>query len=199
MAQQFQLEVFELPDTSGGPVELREGELEELRLVSFEKGYAAGWDDAVAAADGEDGRFRADLAQNLLDMSFTYQEARSQILRGIEPLLREMVAKVLPVAARQTLGPIILEQLHPLADELAGARVQVTSHPSNQALIEPLLMTSGALPLNFVGEPSLSPGQAHLKFGNQEVQVDLDAAIDAIGKAIAAFFAVEHEKEIKRA
>jgi len=44
---------------------IQEVELEEERLASFEKGYQAGWDDAVKSQVADGRRITADLAQNL--------------------------------------------------------------------------------------------------------------------------------------
>jgi hypothetical protein len=53
--------------------------VEEAKVASFEQGYKAGWDDAVAAQSEDQTRIRADLARNLQSLSFTYQEARSHM------------------------------------------------------------------------------------------------------------------------
>ena len=68
--------------------------VEEAKVASFEQGYSAGWDDAVAAQQGDQGRIRADLARNLQSLSFTFQDARSHVLQSIKPLILEMVNRL---------------------------------------------------------------------------------------------------------
>lgn len=184
----FRLEVFELPDTGNETVKVTVSEREEMRLTAFEKGYTAGWDDAVAAQEGESRKLRADLARNLQDLSFTYHESRTHVLGAMEPLLRDMVSKVLPAIARKSLGQVALEALRPLAEEAAGGPISVVVNPASREIVEELLTAKVAMPFAFVEEPSLSEGQVYLRFGDAEHRVDLDGVISAIGAAIAAFF-----------
>lgn len=189
----FRLEVFTLPDSSGEQVQISASEREEMRLAAFEKGYTAGWDDAVAAQEGEESRLRADLARNLQDLSFTYHEARIHVLRAMEPLLHDMVAKVLPAVARQSLGPIALEALRPLAEEMADAPVSVVLNPANRETVAAFLTAGEVIPLHFVEEPSLGEGQVYLRLGDAETRIDLDGVIAAIGAAISAYFEIQRE------
>lgn len=189
----LKLEVFEVADVSPQKVNVSAADFEEMRLAAFEKGYTAGWDDAVAAQDADSAKLRADLARNLEDLSFTYAEARSHVLQAMEPLLRDMVAKVLPVIAQETLAPIVLETLRPLAEEMAGAAITVVVNPANRHTVETLLSTGRTLPLTFVEEPSLGEGQVYLRMGDAESRIDLDGVIAAIGRAVAGFFAMQNE------
>ena len=188
MGTKFQLEVFELPDTTGDQVQLSASDLEEVRLTAFEKGYTAGWDDAVAAQEDEARKLRADLVRNLQDLSFTYHEARAHVLTAIEPLLRDMVAKVLPATARASLGQMVSETLQPLAEELANTPISVVVNPTNRQMVETMLTDIETLPLTIVEEESLGVGQVYLRTGDTETRIDLDSTIDAIGAAISAYF-----------
>ena len=189
----LKLEVFEVADVSPQKVNVSAADFEEMRLAAFEKGYTAGWDDAVAAQDADSAKLRADLARNLEDLSFTYAEARAHVLQAMEPLLRDMVAKVLPTIAQETLAPIVLETLRPLAEEMAGAAITVVVNPANRHTVETLLSTGRTLPLTFVEEPSLVEGQVYLRMGDAESRIDLDGVIAAIGRAVAGFFAMQNE------
>ena len=195
MPRLLQFEVFEVADRSTPRAELAQDELEEARLQSYEQGYAAGWDDAVAAQDGEIARLRADLGRNLEDLSFTYHEAHSHVLRTLEPLLHDMVTKVLPAITRESLGHVVLDHLRPLARELAGAPIAVVANPVNRPLIERLLTAEADFPLSFADEPSLGEGQVYLKLGEAESRVDLDGVIAAISAAVSAFFRIEKQEE----
>ena len=189
----LKLEVFEVADVSPEKVNVSAADFEEMRLAAFEKGYTAGWDDAVAAQDADQAKLRADLARNLEDLSFTYAEARAHVLHAMEPLLRDMVAKVLPAIAQETLAPLVLETLRPLAEEMAGAAITVVVNPANRHTVEALLSIGKTLPLTFVEEPSLGEGQVYLRMGDAESRIDLDGVIAAIGRAVAGFFAMQNE------
>ena len=76
--------------------------LETERLESFDKGYRAGWDDAIKAKTDE-GTQQADaVVQALQDLSFTYHEVHAQLLSNLSPLLDEILQKILPSLARET-------------------------------------------------------------------------------------------------
>lgn len=193
MKGRLRLETFELSDAEPDQVALDRGEFEDAKLTSFEQGYAAGWDDAITAQDSETARLRADLGRNLLDLSFTYHEARSHVLHALEPLLRDMVGKVLPVIARQSLGQIVADHIAPLAEAMGSAPITVVAHPDSLAQIRQLLSQDG-LPLDFRQEPSLGEGQVYLRLGDTETRIDLDSVIAAIGAAVAAFFHIATEE-----
>jgi flagellar assembly protein FliH len=196
MSRPLRLEVFEDIDGSGASVTMARAELEENRLAAFERGYTAGWDDAAAAQTEEVARLRADLGRNLQDMAFSYHEARSHVLRALEPLLHDMVTKVLPAIARQALGQMVLEQLRPVAEGLSDAPITVTANPVNRAVIEAIVIGQAAIPMTFCGEESLGKGQAYLRFGVAESRVDLDGVIATIAAAVSAFFQIEKERDI---
>ncbi|MGB3313193.1 MAG: flagellar biosynthesis protein [Albidovulum sp.] len=195
MPRRVQLEVFELTDMTDERVELGQAELEECRLAAYEQGYTAGWDDAVAAQDGEVSRLRAELGRNLEDMSFTYHEAHSHVLRTLEPLLNDMVSKILPAIAREALAPLVLEHLQPVAKDLADQPVSLVANPANRELLERLVVADAPFPLIFEEEASLGDGQVYLKFGADETRIDLDGVIEAISGAVSGFFRIEKHEE----
>lgn len=174
--------------------DLSEAEAEEERLAAYEQGHRAGWDDAIAAQSVDMTRLRTDLGQSLQDLSFTYHEAHSHVLRSLEPLLRDMVSVVLPAVARETLAPILLDELKPLAAELAGAPVEIVTHPDNLALVEDLVVSRAGFPATLRGEPTLGRGQAHFRTGAAERVIDLDGAMATISEAVSAFFHITKEE-----
>lgn len=93
-------------------------EIEARRLEAFEEGCRAGCDDSVKAQADDSSRLSSTFAQHLGDLSFTYQEAYSAIMDATGPLLDEMIAKLPPEIARQSLGGHITEQLEALAHEI---------------------------------------------------------------------------------
>lgn len=195
MGQRFQLEIFEAPQADERSVTLSPVDLEEQKLAAFEEGYTAGWDDAIAAQDAEAARVRADLAQNLQDLAFTYAEAHRNMMQALEPLLSDMVAKVLPDLSRQALGPTIVELLMPAASEMVSLPVELTVSEETRPVVEPLVQGLGGLKVHVVTDTLLGPGQAFLRFADKETRVDLDSVVQAISRAVTAFFQMETEKE----
>lgn len=187
--------LFETFDLAGpGPAAADPGaaRAEEQRLAAFDQGYRAGWDDAVAAQDDEVARLRSGLGRSLADMRLSHDEARRHLLAAIRPLFSEMVAKVLPMAARHSLGPMILEAIRPAAEALADAPIEVRTAPANRDLVARLLAGqaggSAGLPLSVLADDGLDESQAHIRVGDGESALDLGQTVAAIGAAVANFF-----------
>lgn len=188
MPGRLRLEAFDAPPAPAAPAPAEDAAAEEARLEAFEAGYKAGWDDAVASAEEDRTRMRADLARNLQGLAFTYHEARGHVLRSLEPLLRGMVARVLPEVAGRALGPLVAETLRPLAEGLAAAPIAVVVNPASRAAVEAALAAEPGPPFAIVEEPSLGEGQVYLRLGAAETRVDLDGALAAIAAAVDEFF-----------
>ena len=186
----LRLEVFETEERYSVPntVVLDTLSLEEAKLSAYDSGYAAGWEDAAAAQITDQTRIGADLARNLQSLGFTYQEARMHVLRALEPLLQEMVGRLLPELARETLAPIVLDVLMPMAERMADAPVTLVLNPRARAAIEALLEQATGMPLTIVEESSLGEGQVYLRMGDAETQIDLDRATAEITAAVRGFF-----------
>jgi hypothetical protein len=124
----------------------------------------------------------------LKSLGFTFQEARGHVLESLRPLLQEMVARLLPEIARDTIAPIALQVLMPLAHAAADAPMELVIHPSARTAIAHLLASADNLPLILIDEPSLGEGQAFLRLAGSETQIDLDGAIADISAAIRNFY-----------
>lgn len=186
----LRLEVFDTASAAdGSPRPLVEATaVEEAKVASFEQGYTAGWDDAVAAQQGDQARIRADLARNLQSLSFTFQDARSHVLQAIRPLILEMVNRLLPEVAREALAPTVLEAVMPIADDLADAPLTLVLNPAVRGQIEDLLTQATGLPMRIEEEPTMPDGQVYIRFGAAETKVDLGQVTTDIAIAVRAFF-----------
>ena len=184
MPRPLRLERFDAPQTGGGEA-LSPAEAEEARLAAYESGYAAGWDDAQAAQAEDSRRVREDLARNLRDLSFTYQEARAGVLQGVAPLLRAMVDQVLPDIARATLGARVAEVIGAEAARLGSPPVQLVVAPADRARIEAALPPTPPFDLVLAVEPTLAEGQVHFRFGTEERALDLPALLERIRGLVA--------------
>lgn len=193
----LKLEVFETGpiDRVSKTVVIDNMQLEETKLVAYDSGYSAGWEDATAANSTDQSKVKTDLARNLQTLGFTYHEARSHILKALRPLFTEILGRLMPAVAVQTLAPLVLDALLPMAETLADTPVELRLNPAARTAVETLLEGSISLPLRISEEPSLSEGQVYLKLGSSETKVDLDRVIEEISAAISAFFEVP-QKEI---
>lgn len=190
------LEVFEatgVPKPASTLVTTEIGAIEEAKLASYEAGYKAGWDDAAAAQSEDQTRIRADLARTLQQLSFTYQEARAHVLTALEPLLTEMVNRLLPETARDTLAPLVLERVMPMAEDLADQPVTLVLNPAVRPALEGLIEQATGLPITIEEEPTLAEGQVYLRLGDSEAKVDLTRVIAEISAAVRGFFSLSQE------
>lgn len=172
---------------------------DEARLASFDQGYTAGWDDALAAQDAETARMREELARTVADLGFTYREAHRHVLMALKPLLVDMVGKVLPSIARAALSEIVLELVMPVAGKAADRPMELVAHPSVIPVIEPVLAAQSVLPLGILPDEGLTPGQIRIRAAEGEQMVDLDGVVAAIGLAVSTFFEAAGEADRKRA
>lgn len=186
----LRLEVFDMAAGSDGSLQplVEATAVEEAKVASFEQGYSAGWDDAVAAQQGDQTRIRADLARNLQSLSFTFQDARSHVLQAIRPLILEMINRLLPEVAREALAPTVLEAVMPLADDLADAPLTLVLNPGVRDQVESLLTQATGLPMVIEEEPTMPDGQVYIRFGAAETKVDLAQVTTDIAIAVRAFF-----------
>ena len=184
------LEVFDTANAPDGTVQplVEATAVEEAKVASFEQGYSAGWDDAIAAQQGDQTRIRADLARNLQSLSFTFQDARSHVLQAIRPLILQMVNRLLPEVAREALAPTVLEAVMPLPEGLADAPPTLVLNPAVRAQVEDLLSQATGLPMVIDEEPTMPEGQVYIRFGAAETKVDLAQVTTDIAIAVRAFF-----------
>lgn len=186
----LRLEVFDTAAASDGSLQpmVEATAVEEAKVAAFEQGYAAGWEDAAAAQQGDQTRIRADLARNLQTLAFTFQDARSHVLQAIRPLMLEMISRLLPEVAREALAPTVLDTLTPLAEAMADAPLTLVLNPAVRAQVEDLVAQATGLPMVIEEEPSLPEGQVYIRFGATETKVDLSQATADIATAVRAFF-----------
>lgn len=173
-------------DQSSAP-SFSEAELEGLKLESFEKGYRAGWDDALKAQADEQTQISSALGQHLQDLSFTYHEAYGHVMTAVMPLLQDMVASVLPEIARATLGQHITQQLETLSADIGQADVEIAVAPGMLSQVEAVMGGDFNFPLSVVPDDTLADEQADIRFGQNERQIDLGDLISSVTEAVEGF------------
>jgi flagellar assembly protein FliH len=189
MGKRVRLEVFDLAKEGGeGVLVVNADDMEETRQHAYEAGYKAGWEDASSAHAAGQAELRAEVARNLQAMSFTYHEARGQILRAIEPLLTDIAASLLPEVARIALPAQINAVLLPLAEQATEVPVMLVIHPDSRADVEAFASLPSGLPIAIHETDALGPGQATLRLGEVETRIDMDGAVAAIAALIRDFF-----------
>lgn len=172
------------PSTTAIP----ENDVEDMQLASFEAGYQAGWEDAIKAQKGSSGQAAIDVAQNLQDMSFTHRDAFLKLSKAMQPLLMQMVDKVLPNVARQVLGLHILQQINSVMEDQAATALEIVVSPDQEESIAALLKAQAKVPFTLRADPLVGPGQAQLRTNSNGQDINLDAVLSGMSDAIQAFY-----------
>lgn len=188
MALSLRLEEFSDPIITTEESGTETGPAEEAKIASYEQGYAAGWEDSAAAVTRLNETISADFSHSLQELSFTYHEAHGQILRAMEPLLREMVNGFLPEVARATLAPLIIGKCLEIATTLANIPVEIVISPTNRASLDALIADQIGLPVTIIEETSMAEGQAVIRFSEAETRLDVSEALHDAISAVDAFF-----------
>lgn len=197
MSRPFKLESFEknLGQGQMSTSLVSNESVEDVRLAAFEQGYKAGWDDSHASYEADQEKISADFARNLNELSFTYHEVRSTIIRSLEPLLREMVSNVIPKIAQTNLGELVSEQIMELVDSQSTIPVELLVSAQDKTSLEMLSKNQTELPITIMEETSLASGQVFIRMGGNETQFDISAVLEGFENAIGCFFDTE-EKEL---
>lgn len=181
------LEDFTLNTAGEGVHLLDDDALEEQRLQSFERGYGAGWEDAMAAQQQGQDQLGADLSATLSDLSFTYQEALTRMSLSLEPMFQSLTRAVLPETLDRGFTGRLTEQLLDMAQEQIEQPMQLIVPPGAANSIEALLPSELSRPVKVVEDPTLQTGQARLQVGIARRAVDCGALLDAISAAFDAY------------
>ncbi len=192
----FPLEEFSTTIPANDPNPVPETSFEEHRLEAYEQGYKAGWDDAAAAQAEEQSRISADFARNLQGLSFTYHEARSHILNSLKPLFTEMVSKVLPKLAQETLPQTIVDEILSVASTRTEAEIEIVISPANRTALEQLLEGQTTLEISIIEEPTMAEGLAYLRFSDSEKQIDLTSVLTGLTQLVEGFFTQQEKVAI---
>ena len=162
-------------------------ELEEQRLAAFEKGYSAGWEDAIAADAQGKAHLSSVLTQNLEDAVFSYHEALGQMQQALVPVFEAIAEQLLPGMVRSGLAPHILTALQNIATETMARPLILSVPPGTEDGIAPLLPAAGNVDLIIREDGSLSEGQARLHLDDGGVEIDLSGLADEMRDALAAY------------
>ncbi|MHA6264144.1 FliH/SctL family protein [Arenibacterium sp. CAU 1754] len=167
---------------------MTEDALEEFRLSAFEQGYTAGWDDAISAQTRDHSRISGQLARNLEDMSFTYHEVQMQMMSALRPLFHGLTETVLPAVMAQSLGEHIVEQLFDLAQDQTTQPAVISVPPGAAASLKPVIAQGFSMPVSVIEDPSFHDGEAGIRVGTSERDIDCTDLLTSIREAVDAFF-----------
>jgi flagellar assembly protein FliH len=167
---------------------LTEAELEDVRLAAFEKGYGAGWDDALKSQGQKSVEISDGLVQAVNEMSFSYHEARAQLIRELEPVFLAMTQTILPASLQSTLGLRLVEKVTELAVGEGDLQVEVKVSDQDSDHVESALSSAGLQNVTVMTAPDVGPAEAYLNVGDREIHVDPSQLLADIDEGITAYF-----------
>ncbi len=191
--QALSLEDFGAVARAFPPAAIAGAELETERLAAFDRGYKAGWDDAIQAAARESAQIGEGAAARLQDLGFTFHEARAHVMRAMTPLLEGIMTQLMPRLLVHTLGARIMEELGPMADAASDTPIDLLVATGEAEHLKPILDATTTMPLTLIEEASVEPGQLFLRLGEVEREIDLTEIGDRILSAIAALDDINKE------
>lgn len=191
------LQDFSSKDNGSGPFHLySDDSLEDLRLSSFEQGYKAGWEDAVEAGTAEDGKASEALTHSLEDLSFSFHEARAQVVSSLEPLFSCLSEQLLPDLAAHGLRQTITGMLTGAATDCLDPHATLFVPTGQQGQFRDLQAQSLPMALDIEEDPCLTEDQVILKLGGQETALDANALVQAVRELFASTL-FEAEEDVK--
>ena len=162
--------------------------LEDQKLQAFEAGFQAGWDDALKAQADAKKKLSDELSENLQAISFSYREAVAKVSSSMQPIVQEIVEKLLPEIVRAGLSSHIMEQIKDMIDDQLDQSIEVVVAPSNISTVSALLRDNLKEVFAVTGDTDIGDGQAFVRIGHSERQIDLDGVVTGVSEAMRAFF-----------
>ncbi len=181
------LEEFAAKKVTSAARSMEGAELEALRLEAYEAGYKSGWEDADTERTNTSKVIAVGLERNLADISFTYQEARAEVLNGLGNLLEAMTAALLPALAAEALAPLLQQELSNLADQLNDVTCLLVANENGAQQLQWLVDTYLEADLRISIEPAYPDGRVTLKFKDESRDIDLSRMVEQITAAVRDF------------
>jgi len=166
---------------------LAASDAETLRLEAYEAGYKSGWDDANSETAASDRRIAADLERNLSDLTFTYEEARAEVLQGISGLISSILTGFLPRLAAEAVLPRVADELDALIASVGSGTCRLLAAPGTCKQLDWLAEKYLEMELEIVPEPAYPDGRVTLHFAGETREIDLTDLLQTMSAAIRDF------------
>lgn len=192
------LENFAAQSNPSLPENLAGADAESIRLEAYEAGYKSGWDDANSESAASDRRIAADLERSLTDLSFTYEEARAEVLTGMSGLVSSILTSFLPKLAAEAVLPRVADELNALIAVAGVGRCSLRAAPGTCRQLEWLAETYVDMDLQIVSEDAYPDGRVTLQFASETKEIDLTDLLVSMTGAIRDFIhSSQPEQELR--
>ncbi|WP_298437049.1 hypothetical protein [uncultured Jannaschia sp.] len=170
-----------------GSAMVQSSPLAEAAPGPFDEGYAAGWDDAVARLDEENGLLGARLQETLARLTESRAAAVDGLVAMLEPALRDIFDTFLPRAAQSAFLPILMQELTEVMADGDARPVLLVAPEEEPPLTRLIDQAELADRVTIRPEPALALSQAMIRWEGQERQVDLEAVLSDLDAALDTF------------
>lgn len=192
------LENFNAQPAPSATAGISDSDAEAIRLEAYEAGYKSGWDDANAESAASDHRIAADLERSLTDLSFTYEEARAEVLTGISGLVSSILDSFLPKLATEAVLPRVADELNALISEVGVGQCRLQAAPATCRQLEWLAENYMQMDLQIVPEDAYPDGRVTLHFSSETKDIDLSDLLSSMTGAIRDFIqSSQPEQELR--
>lgn len=194
-SRRLQLEVFDVPSSPLGSIELSSEALETVKLETYEKGYAAGWEDLLKNEAEALAAIRADISSALQQIGFTVQEAKSDILQSLKPFLYAVTEFVMPMLCGATVKDHIVAALQNEAACSANIELTLLVHPELAAVAEEAIFQQSSIKAVVQKDENLERASVVLLRNAGETILNTDQLCVDIKKAVFKFLDDLKEEE----
>lgn len=164
---------------------LSESEQEAQTIASYERGYAAGWEDALTLQIEEKSKLSDVLRENLQDLDFTLAEARAQVLQSVVPFLEALTAKILPEIAQDAATATLKATVENILAEQAEEPIILKVADGDEDKLRPIVGHAVNGKLSIEGDPALTAGRIVLHVAETEQLFDPAAVLADLHQAVA--------------
>lgn len=158
---------------------------------AFAQGYDEGFAAGLAAANADNATLSSSLVQTFSDISFTYAEARAQILQSLGPLIETLTSAVLPHCVVSGFAGVLAQELSSIAGADTSAPICVHVHPDQQVAVQQVVAGLQS-EITVQTDHSLDLHAARISRANTETQLDLDQLLMQITEALNAITLLEN-------
>ncbi|MCF2871593.1 hypothetical protein L0664_11005 [Octadecabacter sp. G9-8] len=151
--------------------------------IEFKKGFAAGIKSAEQTETANLTRATEGIDATLSDMAFGFAEARLQILERLRPLLAQISETILPQIAKDSFADHLVDVLARDFKQVAASPVQIAVHPEAVDHLQTVL-TAHSDNFSFIGDATLTDGQALLRSDTTHILIDIHALTLALQTAL---------------
>lgn len=160
----------------------------EQGLEMFDRGYQAGWDDAVAAQVETHANLSEELAKSVADIALPYHDALAQMQENFRPAINILLGELLPRTLADAFGARLAADLADFGHRACAGPVIVVV-PNGQAdTISQVLAVETDVPIEVQEADDCPKGALRLTVGDTLYQIDTAATVAAVETAISEYF-----------